>query len=222
MLKKSFIILFSIFLFIVPVLVDNSGIVLSYKTFAAQKTVQSTAVIPVSKSITKEASNKTDNIEYNQKLSDLYNNKNVSGSNESLPKPPSFLDMVFSLGIVIALIFLFAWVYGKIKGVNTTSVFSKRKNLDDTFSILATAPLGQGRNLHLVEINNTKIVIGSTANNISLLTELPTGKTPIDSNFDDNFIKIPFYDMDTLVNKDKSTNNLPVFYDDLYKEYIGK
>lgn len=83
---------------------------------------------------------------------------------------------VLSLLIVIGLIFLFAMLYNKLRGINPNSLLSgKLQGMDiNKFKVLATSALGQGKLIHLVEINGKQLVVGSTNNSINLLTEIST------------------------------------------------
>jgi len=79
-----------------------------------------------------------------------------------------------SLAIVLVLMFIFAWLYNKLRGINPNALFSgKFSDMDvNKFTVLASSSLGQGKIIHLVEINGKQLVVGSTNNNISLLTEI--------------------------------------------------
>jgi len=80
----------------------------------------------------------------------------------------------FSLGIVLVLILILAWAYNRLKGLNPNALLSGRfKDMDvNQFKVLASSSLGQGKIIHLVEINGKQLVIGSTSNNINVLTEI--------------------------------------------------
>lgn len=85
-----------------------------------------------------------------------------------------FLRAFFSLSIVLLLIFIFAWIYARVKGINPTAILTGKFSEKDLnrFNVLSTSTLGQGKDIHLVEINGKQLVIGSTANSINLLTEI--------------------------------------------------
>jgi len=85
-----------------------------------------------------------------------------------------FFKMIYNLGIVLALIVAFAWVYARVKGVNPAAILTgnfAEKDLN-RFNVISSSTLGQGKDIHLVEINGKHLVIGSTSNNINLLTEM--------------------------------------------------
>lgn len=79
-----------------------------------------------------------------------------------------------SLAAVLLIILTLAWFYSKAKGINPNSaLFNKFGDGDmNRFKVLATSTLGQGKIIHLVEINGKQLVVGSTNNNINLLTEI--------------------------------------------------
>ena len=109
--------------------------------------------------------------EKNQSLS----KGSIDKNNIQEEKGNDFLKTFSSLSIVLLLIFVFAWVYARVKGINPTAILTGKfseKNMN-RFNVLSTSTLGQGKDIHLVEINGKQLVIGSTANNINLLTEIP-------------------------------------------------
>lgn len=169
-------------------------------------------------SINQEKANVTNSSEYNQSLSEIYKKKKKDATSKETPKPPSLSKIFFSLTIVILLIYVVAWIYSKIKGVNPNMVLTGKlhqKNWD-TFNILSTASLGQGKNIHLIEINEKKIVIGSTLNNINLLTELSPVPQELHRNENAQTDKIA---EEENVNKYNQALNC---YRELYKDYLTK
>lgn len=118
-------------------------------------------------------------------------------------KGPGILSLIGSLSFVLLLIFILSKLYAKLFGINTFNKNLTKINFkkDDKFNILTTCSLGQGRNLHLIEIKQKQFIIGSTANNISLLSEVK-----------DNEI---YTDNQEEYNDEASLNNFEV-----YKDYI--
>lgn len=85
---------------------------------------------------------------------------------------------VFSNLITLVLILLvIAWLYNKYGKEAMTKVLAVRKINQNAINILSTSAIGQGKYLHIVEIDGEKILIGATANNISFLKELKNTKT---------------------------------------------
>ncbi len=121
-----------------------------------------------------------DKDKYNENLNKLLENdglidktsaeeaENVFNSYDYIIKPS------VSLGIVLLLMLVLAWLYSKSRGISPNSrLFGKFGDSDlNSFKILATSTLGQGKVIQLVEINGKQLVIGSTNNNINLLTEI--------------------------------------------------
>jgi len=63
-------------------------------------------------------------------------------------------------------------VYQKLIKLNPKYLKKPEDESDkNEFHIVSTKQLGQGRYLHIVEVNNRFLVLGSTANNINLLRE---------------------------------------------------
>lgn len=140
---------------------------------------------------------------------------------------PSVLNLFTSLMVVLVLIFISAWLYNKIRGIDTSSLLTGKPQRKDKFkfNLLTSLTLGQGKNIHIVEVNGKKLVIGSTANNINLLTEI------------DNLSKSDTPDLDISKYQDiaedlkqkqeegfdfSSPESYELGYADIYKEYISK
>ncbi len=92
----------------------------------------------------------------------------------SLSQNPHELN-IFS--VICSLLFVLALIYGTGYLYKKLIKFNSKIHNDDTcegkneFKVLAGTTLGQGKFLHVVEINETYLVLGSTPNNISLLKE---------------------------------------------------
>lgn len=74
--------------------------------------------------------------------------------------------MVFALLIVLALILALAWLLRRLP----VSGMQAQKNLQ----VVASLSVGPKERLLVIEAGNTQLLIGVTANQISLLHELPT------------------------------------------------
>ena len=100
-----------------------------------------------------------------------HSNTNLNSKTE---KEPNFLSEFLSLLFVILLIPVFFLFINKLRKVDPANLLNGKFKFNETnkFNLLSTTSLGQGKNLHLVEINGKKLVIGSTSSNISLLAEL--------------------------------------------------
>lgn len=85
---------------------------------------------------------------------------------------PNYFTLIFGLIIVICLIYFTGYFYQKLVGVN--SKINKKANDDNDFNkvkIISATPLGQGKNIYVVEVKNKHLVIGATDNQINLLKE---------------------------------------------------
>ena len=153
----------------------------SRKPSTAQE-VSETAKSENKNSLNKATTNNNEPDEIVSKINKI-NETNLSNSSKSsfetnnLAKETGndFLRAVSSLFVVLLLILGFAWVYVRVKGINPTAILTGKFSEKDLnrFNVLSTSTLGQGKDIHLVEINGKQLVIGSTANNINLLTEIP-------------------------------------------------
>ena len=85
---------------------------------------------------------------------------------------------VFSNLITLLMIFIaIAWLYNKYGKDYIAKAMVIKKVKQNAINVLSTAAIGQGKYLHIVEIDGEKILIGATANNISLLKELKNIQT---------------------------------------------
>lgn len=86
---------------------------------------------------------------------------------------PNFLSIAFALLFVVFLIYITGIIYQKLNLVGAKAVKEQLKNYDLTKAIvLSTTQLGQGKNLHVIELNKTRYLIGATADSINLIKEL--------------------------------------------------
>lgn len=77
-----------------------------------------------------------------------------------------------SLGIVICMIYLTAWLYKKLSVFNNAKLVKDAQKLEtNKFKVISSQSLGANKNLHVVEINGKYLVLGSTQNSISLIKE---------------------------------------------------
>ncbi|OGH95745.1 MAG: hypothetical protein A2039_07390 [Candidatus Melainabacteria bacterium GWA2_34_9] len=124
---------------------------------------------------TDSAINKIKINKINEKIVAPLEKSDFEKSNLAKETGNTFLRTISSLFIVLLLILAFAWVYARVKGINPTAILTGKFSEKDLnkFNVLSTSTLGQGKDIHLVEINGKQLVIGSTNNNINLLTEIP-------------------------------------------------
>lgn len=90
---------------------------------------------------------------------------------------PGFMSIVFALLVVVFLIYITGLIYSKLNIVGAKTVQSQLKNYDlSKVIVLSTTQLGQGKNLHVIELNNKRYLIGATQNSINLIKELEDSK----------------------------------------------
>ena len=133
--------------------------------------------------------------------------KNIHLTNKH-DRGPNILSEIFSLLVVILLIPIVLWGIYKLNRINPARLLSGNFKSDefDKFNIISTTNLGQGKNIHLVEIKGRQLVIGSTVNNISLLTEL--NKSDFIQNDDLSSDKNMLFDNDKTMADLNSFNNI--------------
>lgn len=86
---------------------------------------------------------------------------------------PNFLSILFALLIVICLIYITGLIYSKLNIVGARTVQKQLKNYDlSKVIILSTTQLGQNKNLHVIEINKKRYLIGATPTSINLIKEI--------------------------------------------------
>lgn len=86
---------------------------------------------------------------------------------------PNFMSIIFALLIVVFLIYITGLIYSKLNIVGAKTVQDHLKNYDlSKVIVLSTTQLGQGKNLHVIELNNKRYLIGATQNSINLIKEL--------------------------------------------------
>lgn len=86
---------------------------------------------------------------------------------------PNFMTIIFALVVVISLIYLTGLIYSKLNIVGAKTVQAQLKNYDlSKVVVISTTQLGQGKNLHVIELNSQRYLIGATPNAISLIKEL--------------------------------------------------
>ena len=86
---------------------------------------------------------------------------------------PGIMSIIFALLVVIFLIYITGLIYSKLNIVGAKTVQSQLKNYDlSKVVVLSTTQLGQNKNLHVIELNNKRYLIGATQNSINLIKEL--------------------------------------------------
>ncbi len=167
---------------------------------------------PLSEKAGKNDLNILDNISPNQLKQ---TNKKLPESLNTDKQGPNLITLTGSLFFVIFLILIFGWLYAKFQRINLNKVFEGKFETTDTDSlkILSTVSLGQGKTVHLMEVNGKKFVIGSTNNNINLIADL----TEKNKSFE-NIMNTRDIDILNINNPEEYNNG----YSEEYKEYLKK
>ncbi|MEI7473832.1 MAG: flagellar biosynthetic protein FliO [bacterium] len=166
-------------------------------------------------------------------IHDYPNKKEITKTSETnfLQTPskssgPDFGTVIGGLAFVLLIIFIVWGLYMKITGKTPTlgasNGLKNKKKLN--FNLLSSTSIGQGKDIHLVEINGKQMVLGSTANSINVLTELDNDENNEILNkelksFAENAKIDNKQEEETMYNDPEIYENS---YADLYKEYLEK
>ena len=105
-------------------------------------------------------------------------NTDLGRSVEAHPAEPNIFSIIFSLLFVICLIYVTGLIYTKLNIVGANTVKKQLKDYDlSHVVVLSTTQLGQNKNLHVIELNKKKFLIGATTNSVNLIKELTEGET---------------------------------------------
>ncbi len=157
---------------------------------------------------------------------DIASNSREITTSSTLDSYDYFIKPFLSLGVVIFLMLILAWIYSKMKGISPNQpLFGKFGDPNiNKFKILATSTLGQGKVIQLVEINGKQLVVGSTNQNINLLTEISPdemeqlmAKTETQKGNRRQGSAIPDDEQEY-----SDPDNYSARYSDLYREYTDK
>lgn len=86
---------------------------------------------------------------------------------------PNIFSIVFALLFVIALIYVTGIIYSKLNLVGSKTVQDQIKKAElNRAVVLSTTQLGQDKNLHVIELNGHRYLIGVAASSINLIKEI--------------------------------------------------
>ena len=95
---------------------------------------------------------------------------------------PNILSIIFSLLVVIFLIYITGLIYTKLNIAGAKAVKQQLKNYDlSKVIVISTTQLGQNKNLHVIEINNQRLLIASTPESINLIKELESTQSSVNA-----------------------------------------
>jgi len=81
---------------------------------------------------------------------------------------PNYFSMILGLFLVVGLIYLTGFIYQKLIKVK----ISNEPEALHCINVISSASLGQGKNLHVIKVDDSYILIGATQNQISYLKDL--------------------------------------------------
>lgn len=145
----------------------------------------------------------------------------LKNSMKSTSGEPSFLNIICALIFVVALIYITGIIYSKLNIVGAKTVKKQFKNYDLSKAIVvSTTQLGQHKNIHVIELEGKRYLIGATPNSINLLKELSSEKIgDIEEEADKTSIGVQEEPL-TLLFGEKEDELSPVDEFDVHKKYL--
>jgi flagellar biogenesis protein FliO len=140
---------------------------------------------------------------------------------------PGFLSVIFSLLVVVLLIYVTGIIYSKLNVIGTKKVRDQLANYDlHKAIVISTTQLGQNKNLHVIELNKKHYLIGATPNSINLIKELnlPTeqkqedAENTVDSDIDDAIRVLYSGKRGEMAVKEEASEEVEEF--DVHKKYL--
>ena len=93
--------------------------------------------------------------------------------NQSVGHEPGIISVVFSLFIVILLIYLTGILYAKLNKLNSNTLKKQQGMLAKSqASVVSTTALGNNKTLHVIELDGKRMLIGATSGAIQLIKDL--------------------------------------------------
>ena len=91
---------------------------------------------------------------------------------QNIGHEPSIISVVFSLLIVILLIYLTGILYTKLNKINAGTMRKQQGILKSQASVISTTALGSNKTLHVIELDGKRMLIGASSNTIQLIKDL--------------------------------------------------
>ena len=103
---------------------------------------------------------------------------NAIDSAQTIGHEPSILSVLFSLLIVIVLIYLTGIIYAKLNRVGFNTLKKQQGDLAKSHvSVISTTQLGSNKTLHVVELDGKRMLIGASSSAIQLIKDLGSTST---------------------------------------------
>lgn len=97
---------------------------------------------------------------------------NIVGA-QSIGHEPSIISVIFSLAIVILLIYLTGILYAKLNKVGFKTLKKQQGEIAKSqVSVVSTTQLGNNKTLHVVELDGKRMLIGASSSAIQLIKDL--------------------------------------------------
>lgn len=97
----------------------------------------------------------------------MYQDNNELAEIGSNMYEPNWFSMILGLCFVICLIYLTSFLYQKLIKLKLDKEVSKNE-----IEIVTSKPLGQNKNLYIVNVNGEYLLLGATQNNITYIKEV--------------------------------------------------
>ncbi len=92
---------------------------------------------------------------------------------QSIGNEPSIVSVIFSLAIVVLLIYLTGIIYARLNKVGFRAIRKQHGELAKSqVAVISTTPLGSNKTLHVVELDGKRMLIGASSNAIQLIKDL--------------------------------------------------
>lgn len=92
---------------------------------------------------------------------------------QSIGNEPNLISVVFSLIIVVLLIYLTGIIYAKLNRVGFKTMKKQQGDLGRSYvSVVSTTQLGNNKTLHVVELDGKRMLIGASSSAIQLIKDL--------------------------------------------------
>jgi len=91
---------------------------------------------------------------------------------QNIGHEPSIISVVFSLLIVILLIYLTGILYTKLNKMNANTLRKQQGIIKSQASVISTTALGNNKTLHVIELDGKRMLIGASSGAIQLIKDL--------------------------------------------------
>lgn len=152
---------------------------------------------------------------------ELSGSQNLDQALKTTSSEPNVMSIILSLVFVICLIYVTGLIYSKLNIVGAKAVKAQLDNHDlSKVVVLSTTPLGQNQSLHVIELNNKRMLVGSSQGSISLIKDLDNTVNQIKKDTDKETEKIEIELKDTQEAEEKKIEEELAEKFNLHKKYL--